>query len=89
MLFLINWWPISFCEASFNQFYAPHARSPIPLGYGYGTSPKNSSTGVVLKDRDGGRSENLGHGGWDEGGALCFEWAFTRTFPRNQDATVK
>ena len=21
--------------------------------------------------------------------ALCFEWGFTRTFPRNQDATVK
>ena len=20
---------------------------------------------------------------------LCFEWSFTRTFPRNQDATVK
>ena len=23
------------------------------------------------------------------GGALFFEWGFTRTFPRNQDATVK
>ena len=22
-------------------------------------------------------------------GALCFEWGFTRTFPRNQDASVK
>ena len=23
------------------------------------------------------------------GGALCFEWGFTRTFPGNQDLTVK
>ena len=23
------------------------------------------------------------------GGALCFEWGFTRTFPRNQDVAVK
>ena len=22
-------------------------------------------------------------------GAVCFEWCFTRTFPRNQDATLK
>ena len=47
-LFLINWWPMSFGEASFNQFYAPHARPSIPLGFGYGTSPKSSSAGVVF-----------------------------------------
>ena len=23
------------------------------------------------------------------GGVLCFEWGFMRTFPRNQDVTVK
>ena len=25
----------------------------------------------------------------DPGEALCFEWGFTRTFPRNQDVAVK
>ena len=30
-------------------------------------------------------------GGWKHrgGGALCFEWGFTRTFPGNQDVAVK
>ena len=38
--------------------------------------------------RDAARSENLG-GEFKYGGALCFEWSFTRTFPRNQDVVLK
>ena len=28
------------------------------------------------------------HAGGRRGGALCFEWGFTRTFPGNQDVAV-
>ena len=37
---------------------------------------RNSGMWPYINDKIGG------------GGALCFEWGFTRTFPGNQDATL-
>ena len=39
---------------------------------------------LPLRFRAVGRSENLG-----EGGHCVLQWGFTRTFPGNQDATLK
>ena len=40
---------------------------------------------AVKEPRAGGSGES----GKKGGGALCFEWGFTRTFPGNQDVAVK